>query len=316
MEFVVYNPLEDKRGSSLRSRAFDVIFTWKMQELRDMSQHKKIFVNPFHTKKVFANIKRAGEDLDHPTDSNQIPIIDQPSTSSQPKQKQKSKRRIEERSKVPQYETELRKKKAKDAQAKEITDLRKRVQRLERKKKSGTTSLKRLKKVGMSRRVESSKDQESLGDHEDAFKQGRSIEDIDADTKVTLVNETQERRDDDLMFDTRVLDDDEVFMDVITVEKEEQSIKDSQSVLRLHGVEEEEHVSVFKQIVSVTQPSVKDKGKGIMQEPERPLTKKDQVAIDEDLARNIQAQLDAEIIEKERLERQKQEEANIALIES
>ncbi|GKC17269.1 hypothetical protein Tco_1014051 [Tanacetum coccineum] len=53
-----------------------------------------------------------------------------------------------------------------------------------------------------------------------------------------------------------------------------------------------------------------------MQEPERPLTKKDQVAIDEDLARNIQAQLDAEIIEEEWLERQKQEEANITLIES
>ncbi|GJV57780.1 hypothetical protein Tco_1458785 [Tanacetum coccineum] len=58
------------------------------------------------------------------------------------------------------------------------------------------------------------------------------------------------------------------------------------------------------------------KEKGIIQEPERPLTKKDQVALDEDLARNIQAQLDAEIIEEERLERQKQEEANIALIES
>ncbi|GJS97376.1 hypothetical protein Tco_0804344 [Tanacetum coccineum] len=73
---------------------------------------------------------------------------------------------------------------------------------------------------------------------------------------------------------------------------------------------------VSKPTVSVTQPSIKDKGKGIMQEPERPLTKKDQVALDEDLARNIQAQLDAKIIEEERLERQKQEEANIALIES
>ncbi|GJW54214.1 ribonuclease H-like domain-containing protein [Tanacetum coccineum] len=58
------------------------------------------------------------------------------------------------------------------------------------------------------------------------------------------------------------------------------------------------------------------KEKGIIQEPERPLTKKDQVALDEDLARNIQAQLDAKIIEEERFERQKQEEANIALIES
>ncbi|GJR11382.1 hypothetical protein Tco_0794034 [Tanacetum coccineum] len=53
-----------------------------------------------------------------------------------------------------------------------------------------------------------------------------------------------------------------------------------------------------------------------MQEPERRLTKKDQDALDEDLARNIQAQLDAELVEEERLERQKQEEANIALIES
>ncbi|GKC30306.1 putative ribonuclease H-like domain-containing protein [Tanacetum coccineum] len=55
--------------------------------------------------------------------------------------------------------------------------------------------------------------------------------------------------------------------------------------------DQEEQVSIFKPTVSITQPSVKDKGKGIMQDPERPLTKKDQVAIDEDLARNIQAYL-------------------------
>ncbi|GJT09929.1 hypothetical protein Tco_0856971 [Tanacetum coccineum] len=83
------------------------------QQLGDMSTHKKIFVNPFHTKKVFANMKRAGkdfsgritplfatmmvqaseevgEDSDHPTDSTQVPILDQPSTSSKPKKKQTS----------------------------------------------------------------------------------------------------------------------------------------------------------------------------------------------------------------------------------
>ncbi|GKG58553.1 hypothetical protein Tco_0594323, partial [Tanacetum coccineum] len=53
-----------------------------------------------------------------------------------------------------------------------------------------------------------------------------------------------------------------------------------------------------------------------MQEPERPLTKKDQVALDEDLARNIHAQMDAEMIEEEKLARQKEEEANITLIKS
>ncbi|GJV23287.1 hypothetical protein Tco_1375982 [Tanacetum coccineum] len=85
------------------------------QQLGNMSTHKKIFVNPFHTKKVFANMKRAGkdfsgritplfdtmmvqateevgEDSDHQTDSTQTPIIDQPSSSSQPKKKQPSKK--------------------------------------------------------------------------------------------------------------------------------------------------------------------------------------------------------------------------------
>ncbi|GJT12357.1 retrovirus-related pol polyprotein from transposon TNT 1-94 [Tanacetum coccineum] len=72
----------------------------------------------------------------------------------------------------------------------------------------GPTGLKRTTgKVGMSQRVESSKDQESLGVPEDASKQGRSIEDIDADVDVSLVDETQERQDDDLIFDTGVLDD-------------------------------------------------------------------------------------------------------------
>ncbi|GKE58188.1 hypothetical protein Tco_1497373 [Tanacetum coccineum] len=53
-----------------------------------------------------------------------------------------------------------------------------------------------------------------------------------------------------------------------------------------------------------------------MIEPEVPLKRKDQVALDEDLDRNLQAQLEAELIEEERLARRKEEEANIALIES
>ncbi|GKE38173.1 hypothetical protein Tco_1461578 [Tanacetum coccineum] len=81
------------------------------QQLGDMSHHKKTFVNPFHIKKIFANMKREGKDFSGRvtplfdsmliqaseevgedsiplTDSTQIPIIDQPSTSSQSKEKQ------------------------------------------------------------------------------------------------------------------------------------------------------------------------------------------------------------------------------------
>ncbi|GJY13148.1 hypothetical protein Tco_0382457 [Tanacetum coccineum] len=50
--------------------------------------------------------------------------------------------------------------------------------------------------------IKSSEDKDSLGDHEDASKQGRSIEDIDKDADVSLVDDTQGRSDNEEMFDT------------------------------------------------------------------------------------------------------------------
>ncbi|GKG26079.1 hypothetical protein Tco_0399225, partial [Tanacetum coccineum] len=44
----------------------------------------------------------------------------------------------------------------------------------------------------------------------DASKQGRKIVDLDADAEVTLVDEAQERNDDNLMFDTGVFNEEEV----------------------------------------------------------------------------------------------------------
>nr|GFA05068.1 hypothetical protein [Tanacetum cinerariifolium] len=59
---------------------------------------------------------------------------------------------------------------------------------LEKKRRSRTYGLKRLYKVGLSARVESSAKEQSLGE-KDAFKQGRNIADIDADAEITLVDE-------------------------------------------------------------------------------------------------------------------------------
>ncbi|GJY32958.1 hypothetical protein Tco_0417427 [Tanacetum coccineum] len=84
-------------------------------------------------------------------------------------------------------------KKAKTAQALEIASLKKR-------RKSRTSGLRRLRKVGSSIRVESSNDA-SLGAQEDVSKQGRKIKDLDADAEVTLVTETQERNDEEMLFD-------------------------------------------------------------------------------------------------------------------
>ncbi|GJS45236.1 hypothetical protein Tco_0595357 [Tanacetum coccineum] len=72
-------------------------------------------------------------------------------------------------------------------QALEIDSLKRRVKKLEKKKGSRNHRLKRLFKVGKSAQVVSSEDEE-----------------------VTLINEAQERNDDNFMFDTRVLDEQEV----------------------------------------------------------------------------------------------------------
>ncbi|GJX34070.1 hypothetical protein Tco_0245627 [Tanacetum coccineum] len=78
--------------------------------------------------------------------------------------------------------------------------------------------------------------------------------------------------------------------------------------------------SKFKTTSSPSQalqlPQAKDKGKAKMVELEKHLKKKDQIAMDEEVARNIEAQLQAELEEEDRISRLKEEETSIALLES
>ncbi|GJU05916.1 hypothetical protein Tco_1122346 [Tanacetum coccineum] len=59
-------------------------------------------------------------------------------------------------------------------------------------------------------------------------------------------------------------------------------------------------------------PQDKDKGKEKMVEPEKPLKKKYQIMFDKEVAQKLQAQLDAELEEEERLTRKREEDVNIA----
>nr|GEZ23979.1 putative ribonuclease H-like domain-containing protein [Tanacetum cinerariifolium] len=80
--------------------------------------------------------------------------------------------------------------KAKTAQAKEIASLKKRVKKLEQKRKLRTLGLKRLRKVGTGSKIESSTEA-SLDHQEDASKHRRMIDSIDPDVEITLVDGTQ-----------------------------------------------------------------------------------------------------------------------------
>ncbi|GKC93288.1 hypothetical protein Tco_1158730 [Tanacetum coccineum] len=243
--------------------------------------------------------------------------------------------------------------KTKTAQAQEITSLILRFKKLEKKGGSRTHKLKKFYKVGRSARMVSS-DEASLGDQEDASKQGRKIDDINKDVEITLVDETQGRYGDDLMFDIGVLDDEEVFAGQDMVEKEinvvekevgtadlvttasevvttasvEVSIASptiltaddltlAQTLMEIRSAKPKvKGVVIGEQSESTTRtrpqqlPS-KDKGKGIMEEPEKPTKRKDQIRHDEEVAQRLQAQLQVELEEEDRLVRQREEEVNI-----
>ncbi|GKD40791.1 hypothetical protein Tco_1260998, partial [Tanacetum coccineum] len=153
----------------------------------------------------------------------------------------------------------------------------------------------------MTARVESSSDEEDLG--EDASKQGRRINAIDADEDITLVNVQGDA--DKEMFDVDALNGEEVFVA-------------GQNENVVEEVVDAAQVSTAATTITITTEEItlaQDKGKGIMiEEPMKPMKKKVQIMLDEEDSLKLQAKFDKE----ERLAREKAEkekEANIALIE-
>ncbi|GKC34689.1 hypothetical protein Tco_1047073, partial [Tanacetum coccineum] len=203
------------------------------KQVEGMSKHKEIYVTPSHTKKIFANMKRQGKDFsgrDTPLFPTMIVQVQE--------QKEQSRRKQRKNTKDPQLSgptkpiTDDTKNVASvpthsnDPLLSEITELTERVKRLEKKGGSRTHRLRRLYKVGRSVRVISSKD-EGLGDQEDASKQGRKIDEIDQDTEVTLVDETQRSYGDNLMFDTGVLENEQDMVEKeVDMAKKDVSIAD------------------------------------------------------------------------------------------
>nr|GEZ44600.1 putative ribonuclease H-like domain-containing protein [Tanacetum cinerariifolium] len=167
--------------------------------------------------------------------------------------------------------------------------------------------------VGLSARVESSADEESLGE-EDSSKHMR-ISDIDANQDIYLVNVYRDEdifgvndQDDTLMFDAdKDLQSEEVVVEEINI-----------STTKAKGLVMQESSETPRPtlIISTQQPSkVQDKGKEIMVEELLKMKKKDQILFDEEVARKLQE----EIYKQERLvgERARQEEeANSALIKT
>ncbi|GJT47244.1 hypothetical protein Tco_0955959 [Tanacetum coccineum] len=214
--------------------------------------------------------------------------------------------------------------KAKTAQDSEIASLKKKVKKLERRNKSRTLGLKRLRKVGSARRVESS-DESSLGDQEDASKQRRKIANIDADAEITLIDETQERNDDNLMFDTGVLDEQEVdvkkivssanvttksatttIVDELTLTQTLIDIKAAKPKVRGVMIQEPSKFTITTTTTPAASKPSQDKGKEKIIKFEKSLKKKDYIMYNqEDIT---QAIMDADYQIAQQLQAEEQEQ--------
>ncbi|GKB61083.1 putative ribonuclease H-like domain-containing protein [Tanacetum coccineum] len=209
--------------------------------------------------------------------------------------------------------------KTKITQHNDIASLKRRVKKLEKKDRSRTHRLKRLYKVGLTARVETSDNEESL--NEDASKQGR-INAIDADEEITLVsvhdvNVSADSTTGDIVSAASAATTTTALIKTIsdiTLAKALEEMKSTKPKKKGVVIKElgESTTTISSQLSS---QQSQEKGKGILIEPVKPMNKKNQIRLDEETALNLQAEFD----EEERLAREKakkEEEANIALIET
>ncbi|GKC95408.1 hypothetical protein Tco_1160850, partial [Tanacetum coccineum] len=207
----------------------------------------------------------------------------------------------------------------KTAQDLEITSLKKRVKKLEKNKKARTPKPKRrLFKV----RIESSAEK-SLGDQEDASKQGRN-EDQDDDISCAPITTAGVSVSSSEPSTLHVIEDEDLTIAQTLMkmrsEKSKEKAKErgskeksSKPASRLtRGVTMQELSEPrTRKAVPPSQHDPKDKGKAKMIEPEKPLKKKDQIKFDEEVAKRLAKELEAELEEEERVAIQREEEANL-----
>ncbi|GKC90771.1 hypothetical protein Tco_1151420, partial [Tanacetum coccineum] len=187
---------------------------------------------------------------------------------------------------------------------------------------SRTHKLKRLYKVGRSARIISS-DEASLGNQEDASKQGR-IADIDADAGINLVSTHFDA--DTYMFGVHNLVGDEVVVESevvvkTTIEENISATATTVSAARppTQGISFREPSKATTKTKTTTITAVpkhlQDKGKGIMVEElvveqVKPMKKLEQMRLDEELAFKLQVEEEEERLAREKA--QQVEKGNIS----
>ncbi|GJW25413.1 hypothetical protein Tco_0039224 [Tanacetum coccineum] len=177
--------------------------------------------------------------------------------------------------------------KTKTTQANEIASLKRRVKKLEKKRSSRTHKLKRLYKVGLSTRVESSGDEEDLDDAD------KEMFDVDALNGEVFVAGQNENVVEEVVDAAQV----SIAATTVTIITEEITLAQALKALKTSKI-------YLNRVVP----------RKMIEEPMKPIKKKDLIRLDEKVALKLQAEFDEEeTLTKEKVEKEKK--ANIALIE-
>nr|GEY26459.1 hypothetical protein [Tanacetum cinerariifolium] len=217
---------------------------------------------------------------------------------------------------------------AKIAQAKEIAKLKKRVKKLENRRKSRPAGLRRLKKRRMHDAdmfvVDNLEGNEVFVDVREKIAE-KEVSTADPVTTAGEVVTTASVEECVSPTTTTTIDVD----DELTLAKTLIAIKAAKpkviltviTTSRAKGIVFHEQVQVgivFHEQVQVHIPNIsssKDKGKAKMIEPKKPLKKKNQITLDEEVARKLEAEMRAEMEKEERIAREKYEENRVVIEE-
>ncbi|GJW14514.1 hypothetical protein Tco_0018647 [Tanacetum coccineum] len=187
--------------------------------------------------------------------------------------------------------------KTKTTQANEIASLKKRVKKLENKDRSRTHKLKRLYKVGLTARVESSGDEENLDDADNKMFDVNALDGEEmfvAEQNENVVKEAVDAAQVSTAATTITITTEE-----ITLAQALETLKTSKPKVKGVVIQEMGESTTTKSSQLSSQQS-HDKGKGIMiEEPVKPMKKKFQIILDEEVVSKLQAEFD----EEERLAR-------------
>nr|GEU50003.1 putative ribonuclease H-like domain-containing protein [Tanacetum cinerariifolium] len=261
-------------------------------QLGDLSTYTTKYISPALTQKVFVNMRRIGKGFS----GVETPLFEGMLVVQENVVEGIADEQVQTDSVVTTAPEDV----TAAAQTLEITQLKKRVKKLERVNKIKTFKLRRLKKVGTSQTVETFNDTIM----KDVSNQGRMIVKLDRDEGIELIGEkekTKEVKDivDNAQVEGRQAEKQQIIpaaepnIPVVTITDAPVKVATA-STRRRRGVvikdpEEESSAKTSDETKS------KDKIKGILVEEPKPMKKKQQVEMDEAYARKLHKELNQDI---------------------